>query len=61
MLAATVATNDAASVKRAIEACIAIYMDLRADDPPSLPTEAMPKLLRDFIDKVNSTGEVRTR
>jgi len=58
MLAATVATNDAASVKKAIEACIAIYVDLRTDDPPSQPTEAMPKLLRDFI---NSTGEVGAR
>lgn len=61
MLAATMATNDAASVKSAIGACIAIYMDLRSDEPPSQPTEAMPELLRDLIDKINSTDEVGTR
>ncbi|ERI14295.1 nucleotidyltransferase domain-containing protein [Brucella intermedia] len=53
MLAVTVATNDASSVRRAIEACIAIYIDLRSDDPPSHPTRAMPALLRDFLHSVN--------
>jgi predicted nucleotidyltransferase len=61
MLAATVATNDAASVRRAIEACVDIYMDLRSDDPPSHPTKAMPGLLRDFIHSGNSPILVGTR
>lgn len=61
MLAATVATNDAASVRRAIEACVDIYMDLRSDDPPSHPTKAMPGLLCDFIHSVNSPILVGTR
>lgn len=61
MLAATVATNDASSVRRAIEECIDIYMDLRSDDPPSHPTGAMPGLLRDFLHSVNSPILMGTR
>ncbi|MHA6766603.1 hypothetical protein [Sphingobium ummariense] len=53
-LAATVARHDASSVKEAIEASIAIYLDLRSDDPSLVATKAMPALLRDFIEQAGS-------
>lgn len=49
-LAATIARHEASSVRDAIEAAIAFYLDLRADDPPPRPTRSMPELLRGLID-----------
>ncbi|MCM8735411.1 hypothetical protein M5E06_14695 [Azospirillum sp. A1-3] len=48
-LATTLARHDVASVRDAIEACIDLYVDLRADDPALKKTRLMPDLLRDFI------------
>lgn len=48
-MAVTLAHHDEASVKGAIEACIDLYLDLRADDPTLQKTRLMPDLLREFI------------
>lgn len=57
-LTATVARHDASSVKKAIEASIDIYLDLRSDDPLLQPTKSMPEVLRDFIQHATSQRRV---
>ena len=57
-LAATMAQHDASSVRKAIEACIDIYLDLRSDDPLLQPTKAMPGLLHDLIRDAVSQSRV---
>jgi len=60
-MAATMAQHDASSVRKAIEASIDIYLDLRSDDPLLQPTNMMPGLLRDFIHNATSHGRVDTQ
>ncbi|HEY0504600.1 MAG TPA: nucleotidyltransferase domain-containing protein [Lysobacter sp.] len=48
-LSATVATHDAASVRAAILAAAALYLDLREDAMPERPTPEMPQALLDHI------------
>ncbi|HQS17085.1 MAG TPA: hypothetical protein PKZ04_17680 [Reyranella sp.] len=49
-LLSTVSTCDSASLVAAWHASIALYLDLRAADPPPYPTAHMPAALRDFLD-----------
>jgi len=46
----TVATCDCSSLAAAWHASIALYVDLRAADPPPHPTAHMPGALLDFLD-----------
>ncbi len=50
-LAATVALHDKASVKDALRAAIALYLDLRTDDPGLIPTRDMPQLLNESLEQ----------
>lgn len=49
-LSATVATHDAASVRSAIAAAAALYLDLRDDDMPRRITPRMPQALFDHLE-----------
>ncbi|MDI9237402.1 nucleotidyltransferase domain-containing protein [Lysobacter sp. LF1] len=49
-LSATVASHDTASVRGAILAAAALYLDLRADAVPERITPRMPQVLIDYID-----------
>ncbi len=53
-LSATVARHDKASVKSALRAAIALYLDLRADDPGLTPTRDMPQLLNEMLEQVGT-------
>jgi predicted nucleotidyltransferase len=46
----TLATYDRAAIAEALRKTIALYMELRAADPPPAPTAHMPQALLDFID-----------
>lgn len=48
-LAATVPTHDEASVRAALLAAIALYVELREDHPPQDPVSRMPQALLDYI------------
>lgn len=48
-LAATVATHDPTSVRAALLAAIALYVELRQDDPPQGPVSEMPQALIEYI------------
>lgn len=49
-LAATVATHEEASVRSALLAAIALYLDLRKDAPPRDPVDHMPRALQEFME-----------
>jgi hypothetical protein len=49
-LAATVATHDPAAVRAALLAAIALYLNLRQDDPPQELVNEMPQALLEYID-----------
>lgn len=48
-LAATVATHEEPSVRSALLAAIALYLDLRNDQPPRDPVGHMPQALLDYL------------
>lgn len=48
-LAATVATHGEESVRTALLAAIALYVDLREDQPPHDPVSQMPQALLDYV------------
>lgn len=48
-LAATVPTHEEASVRSALLAAIALYVDLRRDAPPRDPVSHMPRALHEFM------------
>ncbi|MBS0548042.1 MAG: nucleotidyltransferase domain-containing protein [Proteobacteria bacterium] len=50
-LVPTVAGYDRAALERAWRATVALYLELRAGDPPPLPAAHMPQALLDFIDR----------
>ena len=50
-LASTVPSPDKASVHAALLAAIALYVELRADQPPSEPVSHMPEALYDYVNK----------
>lgn len=55
-LAATVPARDGASVRAALLAAIALYVDLRNDALPVERVSQMPRLLHDFIDSSAPAG-----
>ncbi|OZI43964.1 hypothetical protein [Bordetella genomosp. 4] len=50
-LATTVPTSDKASVHAALLAAIALYVELRADEPPSEAVSHMPEALYDYVSR----------
>lgn len=48
-LALTLAGHDAVSVAQALNACMDLYLGLRADDPPPQPVNHMPEALKSFM------------
>ncbi|WP_319498543.1 hypothetical protein [uncultured Cohaesibacter sp.] len=50
-LSSTVALHDRVSVTNALHAAIALYLDLRADDPSLIPTRDMPHLLNEILEQ----------
>jgi hypothetical protein len=50
-LAATVPVHDEESVRAALLAAIALYVDLRKDAPPPEPVKQMPQALRDYVNE----------
>lgn len=50
-LAATVAAHERESVRAALLAAIALYVDLRSDAPPRDPVQAMPDALLDYVNR----------
>lgn len=50
-LAATVPTHEEESVRSALLAAIALYVELREDEPPRDPVRQMPQALLDYVGK----------
>jgi hypothetical protein len=52
----TVARHEATSVEDGLLAAARLYLDLRADDPPSVSTTGMPSALMEFVASLGQPG-----